>query len=72
MTCANLAFGFIAVWNLAYLGCLFDNDPDVQDKVLFHLSSSFTCLLFITLSNFMFVLCAGFSCQVQHIHTSIP
>ncbi|XP_065058224.1 protein-serine O-palmitoleoyltransferase porcupine-like [Rhopilema esculentum] len=32
VTCANLAFGFIAVWNLAYLGCLFDNDPDVQDK----------------------------------------
>lgn len=30
--CINLAFGFLAIWNLAYLGCLFDNDPDIQDK----------------------------------------
>lgn len=33
MVCANLAFGFVAVWNLAYLGCLFDNDPDIQERV---------------------------------------
>eukprot|EP00794_Sanderia_malayensis_P007254 gene7254-8062_t len=31
VVCTNLAFGFVALWNLAYLGCLFDNNPEIQD-----------------------------------------
>ena len=26
----NLAFAFLAVWNLAYLGCMFDNSPEEE------------------------------------------
>ena len=33
MIAVNLGFGFLAVWNLAYLGCLFDSNPEVEEKV---------------------------------------
>ena len=31
----NLVFAFVAVWNLAYLGCLFDNSEEEEKVNLF-------------------------------------